>query len=120
MMINSNGWLILLTVILGSALVIWAYTSIQESFRESENLKINKSNNESILSGQLKGNVRWNATFGNLTTITELVELLHNRTPLFKDIVQNEKTIIQNQYEFARQLNVENVSNITKVSNLTK
>lgn len=135
-----NKWSILLVLGIAGFISIYALNAYLDQLKQSEELKKadeaatqRKILNES-LTAYFKENFQRQNFLGNETVsnvisiINEVDKLLKDRTPRFDRIegnlsevinlfhmsMENQRTIIHNQYEFSKQMNVSNVSNHTR------
>lgn len=79
-------------------------TDLANDIREGTNIQLSQ---HTVHTDKELGDIN-----GNLTRLIGItVKLLENRTPLFEDIIHNQRVLIANQYRFGQGLNVTGISN---------
>lgn len=120
-------WTFLFVIAIIAIIGIYALNSWIDNLQQEKALTNQQIINQSIES---KFNETWarqnffsNATIFHIVNLTEQeVKLLNQRTPMFAAILENQRTLIHNQYLFSKGLNVSAISNHTDnfdISNLT-
>ena len=113
-----NKWKYILIIAIVSAIIIYALNALGEQLRQQQDTQQGSDLNKTI-QARFDENFQRQNFLGN-TTVSQVLnetkhidQILTERTPLFQDIIENQRVIINNQYQFALKFNVSGVSNIT-------